>query len=272
MKFGINLCTLGEYADPRRVVELALVAEHAGWEGLFVWDHLGFVWGAPAADPWVTLAAVAQATSRLTIGTAVTPLARRRPQVVAQSVSSLDLLSGGRVVFGAGLGGVPAEFSAFGDVDDARVRAERLDESLEVVAALWSGERVDHHGRHLTVDGVTLAPVPVQRPRVPIWIGGESAPARRRARRWDGWIVGGDDTEGRMTVTPEQMATRIHGLRPPTEAYDVALTGVSQEGDTDLARRYADAGVTWWLESIHGLRGSPAQLLERIGAGPPKGA
>ena len=267
MRYGLSVCTLGGYADPRRVVELAQVAEPAGWEALFVWDHLGFALGLPSGDPWVTLAAVAQATTRLRVGTAVCPLPRRRPQVVANAVATLDRLSDGRMILGVGLGAAPPEFTAFGDPGDARERADMLDEALEVLAALWSGEQVDHHGRHYTVDGVTLAPLPVQRPRVPVWVGGDSAPAMRRAARWDGWVIGGDDQSGQMTVTPEQLAARAERLTPPAETYDIALTGVSAPGDgRPLA--YADAGATWWLESIHGLRGSFAEMLDRVAAGP----
>ena len=220
MRYGLNVCTLGEYADPRLVVDVAAAAEEAGWESLFVWDHLGFAWGVPSGDPWITLSAVAQATSRLRIGTGVTPLARRRPQVVANTVACLDRLSGGRVVLGAGLGGVPVEFTAFGESDDPTQRAERLDEALELVTALWSGERVYHQGRHYTVAGVTLAPLPVQRPRVPIWIGGDSAAAKRRAVRWDGWIVGGDSPDGTMVISPDHDRT---ALRLPSAVYRLAM-------------------------------------------------
>jgi alkanesulfonate monooxygenase SsuD/methylene tetrahydromethanopterin reductase-like flavin-dependent oxidoreductase (luciferase family) len=121
-------------------MRVAESAEASGWEALFVWDHLAFVWGPPAADPWVTLAAVATSTSRLVVGTGVTPVARRRPHVLARAVATLDVLSGGRVVFGAGLGGVPSEFSAFGEDDDARLRAEKLDEGLDLLRRLWSGD------------------------------------------------------------------------------------------------------------------------------------
>jgi len=270
MRYGLSVCTLGEYADPRLVVELAVAAEAAGWESLFVWDHLGFAWGVPSGDPWITLAAVAQATSRMRIGTGITPLARRRPQVVANAVACLDLLSGGRVVLGAGLGGVPEEFTKFGEPDNSRVRAERLDEALQILTALWSGERVEHRGRHYTIDGVTLAPLPVQRPRVPVWIGGDSAPAKRRASRWDGWITAGDSEEGKMIISPDQIAVAIEGLERSSDSFDVAFSGVSSKEDRDPVQRYADAGVTWWLESIHGRRGSRNEMLDRVEAGPTK--
>jgi hypothetical protein len=114
MHYGIVTANLGDYADPRVAVRLACAAEAAGWEAFFVWDHLGFVRGVPSGDPYVILSAVAASTTHLKLGLAVTPLARRRPQVVANALASLDLLSGGRAIFGAGLGGVAEEFSAFG--------------------------------------------------------------------------------------------------------------------------------------------------------------
>ena len=106
MQYAVCLSNFGTYADPKESLRVAEAAEAAGWDGFFVWDHLAFVWGQPSADPWVTLAAVAAETASLTLGTAVTPLPRRRPQVVAQQASTLARLNGGRVVLDAGLGGV----------------------------------------------------------------------------------------------------------------------------------------------------------------------
>ncbi|HLK46364.1 MAG TPA: LLM class flavin-dependent oxidoreductase, partial [Acidimicrobiales bacterium] len=138
MRFGLLAANVGSYSDPRNVVRLAQVAESAGWEALLIWDHLGFVWGPPAADPWVTLAAVAASTTTLRIGTGITPVPRRRPHVLAHHVATLDMLSGGRVVFGAGLGGIVSEFESFGEDAAPTVRAERLDEGLDVLRRLWS--------------------------------------------------------------------------------------------------------------------------------------
>lgn len=272
MHYGIEVVTLGEYADPRVVVRLARAAERAGWEGLFVWDHLGFAWGAPSGDPWVILAAAAMATERLKVGTGVTPLPRRRPHVLANTVATLDLLSGGRAILGVGLGGVPREYAAFGEQDDARERAAMLDEGLEVLNRLWSGETVSHQGRYYTVDGVALAPLPLQRPRVPIWVGGESRPALRRAARWDGWIIGGVDEQCRPTMTPEQMAEKLSYIqehRTEADPFAVALSGCSPPAGSSLVCAFAAAGVTWWLESLHGYRGSVEEMVARVEAGPP---
>ena len=271
MHHAIEVVNLGEYADPRAIVKLAQVAEVAGWEGLFVWDHLGFVWNAPAADPWITLAAVANVTTHLTLGTAVSPLPRYRPHVLAQMLTTLDILSQGRVVLGVGLGGMPQEYTAFGESGDPKVQAALLDEGLEVLNQLWSGEAVHHHGSHYTISDVTLTPLPVQRPRIPIWIGGESKPAMRRAARWDGWVISGVSEHGGMTKTPKQMAAQIDTIRQHRSSstpFEVALTGSSTQAEASLVHEFEAVGVTWWLESLHSSRGSQEEMLARIAAGP----
>ncbi|GAA3448477.1 LLM class flavin-dependent oxidoreductase [Dactylosporangium matsuzakiense] len=256
MRFGVDVCTLGHFAEPSRVVETAVAAERAGWDALFVWDHLAFAWGVPSADPWVTLAAVAQATSTLRLGTAVTPLPRRRPAVVASAVATLDRLSGGRVTLGVGLGGVNSEYTAFGEDADLRTRARLLDAGLDVVGGLLSGA---------AVNGVTLLPSPIQQPRPPILVGGASKAALRRAARWDGWLAAGDAEDGSMTVSPAEIAASVDYIRQHRDGpCEVVLVGASPRNDDPLLTEYADAGVTLWLEHIHGRRASPDALLARI--------
>lgn len=274
MRYGVVVANLGTYADPRQAVRLARTAEDAGWESFFVWDHLGFVWGAPSGDPWVILSAVAASTQRLRLGTDISPLARRRPQVVANALATLDHLSDGRVVFGAGLGGVPREFAAFGDPGDAKERAAMLDEGLMLLDRLLSGEEVTHHG-YYTVEGITLAPPPVQRPRVPVWIGGEAPPALRRAARWDGWLASATNLDGTvgMSKSPERIGAMVKYIlrhRTADTPFDVAVDGYSEPGDATLSRAYAAAGATWWLENIHDRRGTPDEMLARVEAGPPE--
>jgi alkanesulfonate monooxygenase SsuD/methylene tetrahydromethanopterin reductase-like flavin-dependent oxidoreductase (luciferase family) len=273
MQYGLDVVNLGDYADPRPVVQLAQAAEAAGWEAVAVWDHLGFVWGAPSGDALVGLAAVAQATRRLRLITAVTPLPRRQPHEVAHALAALDLLSDGQVIFGTGLGGVAEEYTAFGGPSDAKLRAAMLDEGLWLIDQLWSGETVSHQGSHYTVNEVKLAPLPVQRPRIPIWIGGASKPALRRASRWDGWIIDSADQQGQVIRRPEQIAqdiAYIHSHRTTNSPFAIAITGYSTPNDAALVQEYADAGVTWWLELLHGYRGSFDELLARVEAGPPR--
>ena len=141
MRFSINIPNFGDFADAGTVATVAVAAEQAGWDGLFVWDHVvhdkKLRRGRPFGDPWMLLTAAALATSRIRLGTLVTPVARRRPQQLARQVATLDALSGGRVIFGAGLGGpIEDEFGSFGEPTDPVVLAERLDEGLDLLAAL----------------------------------------------------------------------------------------------------------------------------------------
>jgi probable F420-dependent oxidoreductase len=262
MRYGICLANIGTYSDARVAVEVARAAEASGWDGIFLWDHLAFVWGSPAADPWVTLAAIAMSTERVRIGTMVSPVARRRPHVLAHQVATLDEMSGGRVIFGAGLGGSKSEFAKFGEADDQRVRAEMLDEGLDVLRGLWSGQEVRHRGTHYSVDGVTLAPPPRQE-RVPIWIGGNRPASLRRAARWDGWCADSSDPTG-MTLSPEDVRASIATIGRGDD-FDVAVLGQS---DVAAPTEYEQAGATWWLESVHDRRGSAAEMRDLVRRGP----
>ena len=264
MRYGLCVANIGSYSDARVTVRLARAAEEAGWEALFVWDHLAFVWGPPAADPWVTLAAVAQATETIRLGTMVTPVPRRRPHVLAQQVATLDVLSGGRVNFCAGLGGSASEFTRFGETDDAHVRAEMLDEGLDLLRRLWAGEDVQHRGAHYTVDGVTLAPRPEQQP-LPIWVGGNRRPSLRRAARWDGWAASASSPEA-MQLSPDDVRERVDFIRAEGGAGDVSVDGYSDRADP---AEYEAAGATWWLEAIHDMRGSVDELLRLVSEGRP---
>jgi len=264
VRYGICLANLGSYSDPHVPVRLAQAAEAGGWDGVFIWDHLAFAWGPPAADPWTVLAAIAVSTERVRLGTAVTPVARRRPHVVAHQVATLDNLSNGRVTFGAGLGGSTSEFGKFGEPTDAKVRAAMLDEGLELLRGLWSGQEVTHRGEHYTVEGVTLAPTPVQE-HVPVWIGGNRPASLRRAARWDGWLADSADPTG-MTLSPDDIAHSVAGIGR-SDDYEVAVLGQRDRGDPAA---YAQAGATWWLENLHDERGSIDDVLALVQQGPPR--
>lgn len=181
-----------EFADTLVCARLAAEAEEEGWQGFFVWDHLR--WEAPVrltADPWITLAAIAAATEQLRLGPMVTPLPRRRPAKVASETTTLDQLSRGRLVLGVGIGSDRfGELSKTGEPLDDQVRGQMLDESLEILAADWSGEPVRHRGDHYTVDGIRFLPRPVQQPGVPVWVTGFPGNIRplRQAARHDGFV------------------------------------------------------------------------------------
>ena len=207
---------------PRFIVELAELAEKAGWDGFFLWDHILFPWPASLADPWIVLGAIASKTRRMRIGTAVTPLPRRRPHKVAKETATLDVITGGRVVLGVGLGGDEGEFTRFGEESSTRTRAEKLDEALDLITSLWSGGEVNHRGAHYTASGVTFLPKPIQEPRIPIWVGGVSATALRRARKWDGWLPVGPASAGGFPGTAihelPEMIRYINGDRMDSPA------------------------------------------------------
>ena len=168
MKFSFNIQNFAPFDDVHRVVELAKEAEAGGWDGFFLWDHIHWD-GPPMLDPWVTLAAIAMATERIRFGALVTPLARRRPWTLARETVTLDHLSRGRLIVGAGLGfPVDVEFERLGEETDDRVRAQKLDEGLDILTGLWSGEPFSYQGEHYQLDNVTFLPRPVQQPRIPI--------------------------------------------------------------------------------------------------------
>jgi alkanesulfonate monooxygenase SsuD/methylene tetrahydromethanopterin reductase-like flavin-dependent oxidoreductase (luciferase family) len=283
MNFGVCVPNLDEFADPRQVAELARRAEQAGWDGFFVWDHVVFPFGGvhEVADPWVLLTVIAMVTERIRLGPLVTPVARRRPGTLARQATSVDRLSGGRLIFGAGLGfTLEAEFGTWGEPMQPKVLARRLDEGLDVLAGLWSGERVDFHGREVTAADVTFLPTPVQRPRPPVWIGCNwpARPPLRRAARWDGlapMVV--NPRDGALEPTPAivaEIAAAVGDLRDGTGLFDVVITGRTSAEEKaaaiDLVGSIQAAGATWWLEGFRPRPGEYAAALSRIAAGPPR--
>src|SRR5689334_8757471 len=192
MKYGMSVAPFGDYANPLALAELASEAEQAGWDGFFIWDHIMFdPTFHPIVDPWVGLTAVALHTTRIRIGTMITPLARRRPWKVARETVSLDQVSKGRFTLGVGLGDPSQwDYGFFGEEPDPKIRAEKLDESLDILSGLWSGEAFHYEGKHFTIKEVQFTPRPVQQPRIPVWVGGwwPNKPPMRRAARWDGAI------------------------------------------------------------------------------------
>jgi alkanesulfonate monooxygenase SsuD/methylene tetrahydromethanopterin reductase-like flavin-dependent oxidoreductase (luciferase family) len=271
--------------DPAELIELGAAAERAGYDGFFLWDHLVFDdsgEGPPIVDPWLVLAVVAARTATIKIGTMITPVPRRRPWQLAKATTTLDLISGGRVILGVGLGS-PAygDFGIFHEPSGARQRAELLDEGLDVLAGLWSGERFSYAGAHFTVDPVRFAPVPVQRPRIPVWVGGV-LPSRRpiaRAARWDGMVPIRPGPAARPSATDiadvSQQIAAIRGDRGAGDGrtagrYDLVVWAEVASGPADaagLAAPYQQAGATWWIESARPEPGWLQRAQDRVAAG-----
>jgi len=272
MKYGLDVPIHGEYADPRKLADLAVEAEEAGWDGFFVQDSL--LSEESKTDPWVALAAIAMQTRRLRLGALVTALARRRPWQVARQAVALDYLSRGRLIVGVGLGFEVEEFSALGEESDSKIRAEKLDEGLAILRGLWRGESFSFRGKHYEVTEVKLVPGPIQSPRIPVWIA-RFWPNRRpfrRAARWDGVYVGTAKANGEA-VTPEELkevAAYVKAHRESSGPFDVVFadtTPSDTEKGAEIVQPYLEAGVTWWLE---GIWGAFEEGRERIRHGPPK--
>lgn len=283
MRYAIYVPNFGPYGEARALADLARDAEQAGWDGLFLWDHVAG-WDHPVVDPWVALTAVALATQRLRLGTTVTPLPRRRPWKVARETVSLDRLSGGRLTLSVGTGLGAEEWADLGEEASPRVRGAMLDEALTVLTGLWSGERFSYQGQHYRVKEARFQPTPLQHPRIPVWVGGfwpHRAPFRRAAK-WDGVFPLFE------TYVPEEAAAQLREVlqylrahRQSEQALEVACTGVTPGADRAEAARivtvYARAGATWWLEGIapyrlgQGFEGEwpVAALRERVRQGPP---
>jgi alkanesulfonate monooxygenase SsuD/methylene tetrahydromethanopterin reductase-like flavin-dependent oxidoreductase (luciferase family) len=275
-KFGLGVPNGGDFADPGRIAELARTAEASGWDGFFLWDHVirRRPW-QPMVDPWVTLAAVAVATERILIGPMVTPLARRRVSVVARQSVTLDRLAGGRLRLGVGLGAPDDEFTRFGEDADPKRRALILDESLEALQLLWSGDAVTYRGEVVVIDDVEFQPTPVHG-RIPIWVAGGwpgGAPFRRAAR-FDGvWPVA--KAGGYLTVEEfvDCVAT-VRSLRGDDDGpFDTCFVDRSPAGGdaetTDKLGRLADGGMTWWIDSLDDPATPFEHHLARVLAGPP---
>jgi alkanesulfonate monooxygenase SsuD/methylene tetrahydromethanopterin reductase-like flavin-dependent oxidoreductase (luciferase family) len=161
VKFGFVV----PWGDADDVGDLAAAAEEAGWDGLFVWEP---VWGV---DAWISLGLAAVRTSKIRLGTLLTPPSRRRPWELASQVATVDRLSNGRVTLSVGLGALDSGFDAFGEECDRKIRAELMDECLDVACGLWAGQPFTYDGSHYTVRPTEFPTIghTIQQPRVPIW-------------------------------------------------------------------------------------------------------
>jgi alkanesulfonate monooxygenase SsuD/methylene tetrahydromethanopterin reductase-like flavin-dependent oxidoreductase (luciferase family) len=253
--YALYLPPFGPLADPTSLVELARRAEAAGWDGVFLWDHVLADGPIEVSDPWVVLGAMAAATSRIRLGTMVSPLPRRRPWVLARQAGTVSRLSGGRCVLGVGLGADEyGDFSRFDEATDLAERAHMADDSLAIIAALWSGEPLAVDGPNYVVD---LPETFTEPHRIPIWVAGTLpvVAAAHRAVRHDGIVLLGPDRSPAVEDVERALdilgAAGLDSGRP----YDIVLAGNASGawgGDdqmTDIGP-LVEAGMTWWAESL----------------------
>lgn len=292
MRFTIGLPTdhvghADEFVTGEAVMECAAVAEAAGFDACFVTDHPApdAKWlasgGHHALDPFVALSFAAAATTRIRVQTHILVLPYRNPLLTAKSVLSLDVLSGGRVILGVAPGYLKPEFAALGvDFDE---RNELTDEAIDVMRRVWSEDEVAAEGRHFRTRGTSMRPRPVQQPYPPIWIGGNSIAAiRRAADRGQGWVPfpnpGGLTSRVRTPElsSVEELGRRMQILQERaseigrTDPIDVCFSPFADDANETVDELHAleALGVTWavlhtpnvttraaWIDAVYELAG-----------------
>ena len=277
MQYGFVI----EGGDVHTIGELTEEAEAAEWDGVFIADAVDIgmknspPW--PWFDPWIVLAAMAMRTKRVRIGTFITPVPRRRPWKLVRETVTLDHLSGGRLTLGVGLGAAEHDggFYKVGEAMDLKVRAQRLDEGLAIIAGLWSGKPFSFMGEQYNVQKMTMLPQPVQVPRIPIWVPGVwlKPKSMERALRWDGIIPQKHKSMDRMTPAEvKKLKQFVDQHRSQTTPFDIVVGGTTPGGNRKQAVKtvgqFAEAGATWWLESL--MTSSWEKLRKRIKQGPPR--
>lgn len=267
--------------EARQAADCARAAETAGWDGFFVWDP---VWGV---DAWVTLAAAAMMTKVIRLGTMITPASRRRPWKLASETATVDRLSNGRLILAVGLGAIDTGFIQFGEETDRKVRAELLDEGLDILTGLWRGQPFSYEGKHYHVKETTFVPPlpPVQSPRIPIWVVGAwpSDKSMARVLKYDGLLpnkMNPDGTHGELAPADiPAMKAYVAERRTLATPFDVIANGETPGDDRAAAvaqvQPWLEAGATWWLDEMWGAvetmwtAETQGRILERIRQGPP---
>jgi hypothetical protein len=260
-------------------LEQALLAERAGWDGVFVWE------AAYGVDAWTLLAAIAARTERVRLGTMLTPLPWRRPWKVASQVVTLDQISNGRAILAVGLGAIDNFLGNTGEELDRKTRASMMDEGIDLIRGLWRGNRV-YQGDHYAMDlsgrtDLSAVAQPVQ-DQIPIWVVGlwPSVKSMTRALRCDGLLPNvkrGDRPEDYIATADDirDMLAWLRARGGATDGFDIIVEGeTSGPDDTGAIVPLADAGATWWLETRWSSFDNPemahAAVRERIYAGPPR--
>lgn len=272
MKFGFVLPD----GNARTAADVAKVAEEYGWDGFFVWEP---VYGV---DAWVALTAAAMQTNRIKLGTMLTPISRMRPWELAGKANTLDHLSAGRVIVAVGLGALDVGFAEVGEETDRKIRAELMDDGLEIMLKLWSGKPFSYTGKHYTIKEHSFmqTPPPVQTPSIPLWVVGlwGAEKSMDRAVRYTGLLpyVRAEDGSP-VTITADMvrdMRTYATQRRDPHLPFDIVIEGATPGDNREAARAkvapLAEAGATWWIESMWDVPGGLEAFLGRLRQGPPR--
>jgi alkanesulfonate monooxygenase SsuD/methylene tetrahydromethanopterin reductase-like flavin-dependent oxidoreductase (luciferase family) len=263
----------------KTVVNFAREAERAGWDGVFYYDSIWIEELPEVHSAWAILGAIAVNTSKIRIGSFLTAVARRNPWELAREAVTVDHLSGGRLIFPTGLGTLDdGGYSKVGLPTERRIRAEKLDEGLEILNGLWRGKPFSYQGKHFKFEKMAFKPRPIQEPRIPIWViaawGREKS--MRRALKWDGIIPTKITSKGNFEkVTPddvESIKDYVRTRRKQKGRFDIVIDQQISDKDWKNSREviqpYADAGATWWTDALWNYS-TLSKVEEKIKRGPP---
>jgi len=270
MKYGFVAPPL----DANEIVNLAVEAEQAGWDGFFISESMWSV------DAWICLTGAVMRTEYIRLGTLLSPLSIMRPWKLAIEAATLDQLSGGRVIVTVGMGAPDTGFAEWGEETDLHMRAERVDEGIDIIYRCWKGEPFSHQGKHYNIDlthSHLVVPAPVQQPHIPIWVVGAwpRPKSMERTLRVDGIVpyIKPRGEEGR-SPTPEDILAICNWLtenRTTGTHFDIIVEGQTPGNDPDRAREiireWENVGVTWWMESWWG---AAEDRIQRLRQGPPQ--
>jgi len=266
----------------KEIVDLASEAEDAGWDGVFYYDDIYTDGKTEMSAAWPIMAAIAVTTKKIRFGALLTAIGRRRPWEVARESVTVDHLSNGRLILPVGLGAVgDGAYTKAGMPSDRKIRAEMLDEGLEILDGLWSGRPFRYEGKYSQLKTMTFIPRPVQRPRIPIWVVGAwpRPKSMRRVLKYDGLIPVIKKADGSHgNISPEN----VHEMKEFVERnrivrgrmrreFDIVKDGVTPANEKkakEIVTPYAESGATWWTETIWGVR-RMGDVRKRIRAGPP---
>jgi len=281
-KYGLNITNFGTYSDIEILIDLCRDAETVGWDGIFLWDHMIFSTRLKTnnqneiafVDPWIALTAISMVTTRLKIGTYITPLPRRRPWKLAREIVSLDRLSKGRLILGIGLGSPDFEFEGFGEDENISVRARKCDEGLEILKGLCSGKPFKFSGIFYNIKEVIFKPEPFNG-IIPIWIGGRWPNKKpfERASKYDGVCPISATNNKLNPLDIEEIKNYIKNRRKNIKNFDIVLAGETPQDKYEAKQvisPYIKSGMTWWLETINDWRGSLEEMKTLILRGPPE--
>jgi alkanesulfonate monooxygenase SsuD/methylene tetrahydromethanopterin reductase-like flavin-dependent oxidoreductase (luciferase family) len=272
MKFGLAI----PYVDPLTAARYARRAEEAGWDGVFMGDA---IW---CLDPMIALTAAAMQTSRIRLGTMITPVPLRKPWKIASEAAAIDHASNGRMTLGLGAGAVWMGWQNFPDeVTDKKARAEMLDETIDLLPLLFRREPFDYAGKHfrakLTPGNEQHYPTIVQKPRIPLWVVGvwPRKNSMQRVLKADGLLPNKINAAGQFeTITPadvREMRDFVTANRTATTPFDIIIEEQSLEWEKSRIQeklgQWEEAGATWWIEGLWGA--DDTKVFARIEKGIP---